>query len=75
MTPVILGPGLSDHKKAPFPGALSHDHQKGSGSLTSTGQIPTPTTYEDGGTYLIQLQVTESLFNIASSVTKTFTIA
>jgi PKD repeat protein len=56
-------------------GTLTYFWNLGSGSLTSTGLIPTPTEYTVGGTYLVQLQVTESLFNISSSVTKTFTIA
>ena len=56
-------------------GILTYFWSLGSGSLTSTGIIPSPTTYRNGGPYLIQLQVTESLYNVSSSVTKTFTIA
>src|ERR1035437_3176555 len=56
-------------------GILTYFWSLGSGSLTSTGIIPSPTTYINGGPYLIQLQVTESLYNVSSSVTKTLTIA
>jgi len=56
-------------------GTLIYFWDLGSGSVTATTQIPNPTTYTAGGTYLVQLQVTESQFGIASSITKTFTIA
>lgn len=56
-------------------GTLTYLWTYGSGSLTSTSATPDPILYRNAGPYTASLQVTESLYGIASVVTRSFRLA
>lgn len=56
-------------------GSLTYRWDLGSGSLTSTSIVPTPTTYTTAGNYTASLQVTESTYGIKSFYTQSWKIA
>lgn len=56
-------------------GTLTYLWIYGSGSLTSTSETPANVIYRNAGPYTASLQVTESLYGIKSSVTRSWRLA